>query len=388
MDRSKVHPVINEKGSNEKSDNEKQQQEEYMKMSRMKYTHDSSIHSVTTLDSAHYCDTFIIASDESSLMIWSMINGDKLLTIPSQHKAKISSVVSYVDDRVPPLVITGSWDEDIHVWPLMISYIDDKNKYEVDVDDCKVLTGHTNRIMSLKTHSSGQHNISHDGHHKNDAILLSGSADATIRIWSLVSLSYLHVIGNCSIISWVLCLDVYYSQEVNDYVVVSGGKDNAVRLWKLNEHDEDESAISPLRTIAGCPSRVVSLSVVTRNIAEPLVAVLCKNYQTILVYSLVTGKIYKKLIGHRHTINNIDILYSERYQVHMLVSASIAGNLRGWNPVTGELMQTFKGHYASINAVCMMCPRRSQDENIMISGMICDYLIYICPWLCDFYSAF
>jgi WD40 repeat protein len=348
----------------------------FLKMPRMKYKYHQPIHSVAVLDIPDIDDTFVIASDEKSVAIWSLRFGDLLLDIPGEHDSAISVVTAYVDDVIKPLIITGSWDETIHVWSLNVKCNDvtectgnHSSNDVISVGKRITLQGHTNRILTLKATENKEGLSCKDG-----PVLVSGGADCTLRVWSLRTLTFLYELSHCSIVTWVLCLDIYYSQEKDCSVVVCGGKDSTLRFWLLknpsvdNRNDEINSVL-PFRTISNCPSRVVALSITDATVDEPLIAVVCKNYLIIRVFSTLTGKLVRRLIGHKNPIMDIETCYSMRYQSHLLVSVSSVGNIRGWNPVTGELLRSFRGHTGMVYSACLCKPINAPDDVIIVSGM-------------------
>jgi WD40 repeat protein len=357
----------------------------FLKMPRMTYKHHEPIDSVAILDTPNIDDSFVVASDGTSVGIWSMRYGHFLVNIKGEHGAKISTVTTYVDGDTQPMIITGSWDETIHLWPLIVKSdvescdTKDNNttesitnrettsqstscKYSITVGSMTVLSGHTNRILTLKCTQNKQGRSSHEG-----PLLVSGSADATLRVWSLRDLTYLYTLSHCSIITWVLCVDVYYSEERGCSAVVSGGKDNTIRFWEL-EKPTDEENVKPFRTINNCPSRIVALTVTDVRYGDPLVIATCKNHLILRVFSIVSGKLVKRLVGHSHAITSIVTCYSTRVKSHILVSVSSTGNLRGWDPHTGELLRTFRGHTGCAHTACVFSPPSSPDEVIIISG--------------------
>ena len=382
-------------------------QKVFLQMPRMRYDHHHPIHSVTVLDIPNLDDTFVVACDENSVGVWSLRFGQFLLDLPAEHSAKISMVTTYVDDECTSSIITGSWDESIHIWPLDVVCVtsgDGSNvQHTITAKKCTILNGHTNRILTLKTTPN-----KHGKCHVDGPLLVSGSADSTIRVWSLTTSTFLYELSHCSIVTWVLCVDVYYSEEMNCAVVISGGKDNTLRLWKLCSPVEKE-IIRPFRVINDCPSRIVAMAItavtVTRDPPNstisvsdessanrihmnkatdkkaseglmgtntehegPMIAVICKNYLHIRVFSILTGQLIRLLSGHNHAINDIVTCFSPRFQSHILVSVSAAGNLRGWNPMSGELLKTFRGHTGGVLAACLFSPLLAPEDVIIVSG--------------------
>lgn len=337
----------------------------YLKMPRMKYTasHCQAIHSVAVLDVSSIDDTFVVATDERTTYIWSLRFGHFLLDIPSSHKAKISVAAAYVDESTDPLVITGSWDESIHVWSLLVKEAGRK-KYCVTTQKRTVLTGHTNRILALK---AAKNDRGLPCECSKGPLLVSGGVDCNVRVWSLKSLTYLYTLSHYSIATWILCLDVYYSTELNCSVVICGGKDHSIRFWRIEEPSDQENT-TPFLTISDFSSQVIAMAITDAGADNPLVAVIGKNDLNISLYSIHTGKLMRKLVGHCHAITDVASSYSTLFKAHLLVSLSSSHNIRVWSPMTGDLYRTFRGHKGVVSAACLFSPMSETDDLIIVSG--------------------
>ena len=129
----------------------------------------------------------------------------------SGHNARSFSVAW--SPLVPGLLASGSDDKKVLVWEVAIPK---KSESPKKVNFLRQLVGHKSNIRALSWN------------HKQRQILISGSWDATIRIWNVVSASCLQVIYDH-------VADVYTitSHPARPFCYVSCSRDSTLRVWEI-----------------------------------------------------------------------------------------------------------------------------------------------------------
>lgn len=138
---------------------------------------------------------------------------------------------------------------------------------------------------------------------------------------------------------WVTCL----STSLDDPdTILSGSRDKTVIVWKLDRklqsrHRYENRAPGP-----------VSVRV-------------------------VEGKMMKRLVGHNHFVQDIDISSDRQYAL----SASWDGTLRLWNLLSGETHKRFDGHKRDVLSVAFSADNRkivsgSMDKSIKVWNVLGD----------------
>ena len=181
------------------------------------------------------------------------------------------------------------------------------------------LAGHTSFVNALE--------ISHDG-----KMLISGSADQTIKVWDLATGAELKTLTGHT--SFVNTLAIAH----DDKTLASGGADLTIRLWDL-------ATGKTLSTFVGHTGFINTLhfshdgQILASGSAD----------KTIKVWDVATGKVLHTLTGHTGFVNSIDISADGS----TLVSGSTDQTIKVWNLNTGILMRTLVGHQGFINTVIM-----------------------------------
>jgi WD40 repeat protein len=318
--------------------------------------HENAVLSVALLEIPGTNELLVVSgSEDKSVAVWSMKTG-ALLSRVRGHTQRVVAIATYMSDSVEPVAITGSWDEYIRIWPLKYCMQGASKCETAMTSECMVLKGHTNRITSLRatTLQSG------------DAVIISGSTDASIRVWSIVKGQFLYSIFNANMVTWVLSLAVFFDTEHGD-VVVSGGKDSLMRMWALRD-PQSEDAAEPIKTISGSPSRVVSIVSYTTN-TDTLLVTLCRDF-IIRVWSVKRGELVRKMVGHSNSVTDLTLCHWALHNTAVVVSSSSNGNLRVWLLSTGELLRVFNGHSEETSTVVCYPTKSETNDIIIVSGSV------------------
>lgn len=194
-------------------------------------------------------NTLITASTDKTLRLWNLTTG-KCIFILKGH----TSTVRCLDIIEPkligydefgkkimypkrPVLVSGSRDFNLNLWDL--SMINDpliNKRYDlpewrhpksVDINDpsWQTETLHTNNeffIGTLRGHTDSVRSISVYGRH-----IVSGSYDASVRVWDLETLSCVHTLSGHSSKVYTTAIDPYRQR------VLSGSLDATVNVWDL-----------------------------------------------------------------------------------------------------------------------------------------------------------
>jgi WD40 repeat protein len=233
--------------------------------------------------------------------------------------------------------------------------------------------GHNREVSALAISPDGQ-------------VLVSGSADCTIRIWNLKNMQLLHQLnsGNTPITALAIEPDgnVFVSGSQGGTLkfwqlstgellhtipaiphnaiqalaihpdgqqLVTGGTDGIVRLWNLQSHVLLK-AFEPGKT----PVSAIAFS------ADGKYLVSGSQGGTLRIWQLSDGEMLPVLAGvHQDAIVGLAMPTTGQE----LISSSSDGIIKQWNLLTGELLSTFDRANTSIHSIAM-----SQNAPILVTG--------------------
>src|SRR5215470_2147454 len=172
-------------------------------------------------------------------------------------------------------------------------------------------------------------------------IIVSGSADAAVRVWDLEAGRLLHppLKGHHGKVTALAVGDLR-----GRAIVASGGDDRAVRMWDL-------ASGQPLGVPLLGHRRKVRAVAVGEVHGRPIV-VSGSNDNTVRVWEFDSGRqLYEPLVGHRGNVTAIAV--GELRGRVIAVSASEDFPLRVWDLEIGELLGTIEGHKGFVQAVAL-----------------------------------
>jgi len=217
-------------------------------------------------------------------------------------------------------------------------------------------------VNSIQAHSNWINRIKPSPF--NGSLIASTSGDATVKIWSLSSISpVLTLIRNYSDHT----LDVNTFEYINADIVASGSTDGTIRIWSINTGQ----TLRTIYTVSG----VYSLKLLSNGIH--LAAGLNSS---INIYNVNNGSLIASLKGHTSyvydlVLSRFDLLasssddltvrlwnlttYTNRFilkghtdqviglkqvSTDMLASGSLDSTLKLWNISNGQLIRSLTGH--------------------------------------------
>ncbi|KAH8802476.1 beta transducin-like protein HET-E2C*4 [Xylogone sp. PMI_703] len=172
--------------------------------------------------------------------------------------------------------------------------------------------------------------------------IVSGSSDSTIQLWNIVTKTPLHTLKGHS----HSILSVAFSPDGEQ--IVSNSADNTIRLW-------DVMTGTLLQTLEGCSGSVWSVPFSP----DGKLIVCVTNDNTIELWNIITKTLIQTLKGRFYAVYSVAFSPDGK----QIVSGSADSTIRLWDVMTGILLQTFKGHSNSIRSVAF-----SPDSKRIISG--------------------
>jgi hypothetical protein len=195
------------------------------------------------------------------------------------------------------------------------------------------LEGHQHEIRCLVISPSGK-------------ILASGSADHTVRLWSLAEPRALKVLEGHT--GWVNCLAINPSGNL----LASAGRDSPICLWRL----PSGRAVKKLK---GHTQAIFCLAISPdgRLLASG------SSDRTVRLWTLPTGQEWSTLQGHDGGVSCLAISPDGQ----LLASGSADGTVRLWSLPAGRLLRRLDGHHGEeLDGV--LCLAISPDGELLASG--------------------
>ncbi len=195
------------------------------------------------------------------------------------------------------------------------------------------LQGHSHEVRCLAITPSGR-------------ILASGSADHTVRLWSLPDGRALQTLEGHA--GWVNCLA--FSRDGR--VLASAGRDHRICLWRLPRG-------RLLQKLKGHTQTVFCLAI------SPNAKVLASGSSdnTVRLWSLSDGQLLRTLKGHEGGISCLAISPDGQ----CLASGSADGTVRLWSLPKGRSLARLDGHYG-VELDGALCLAISADSRLLASG--------------------
>ncbi|KAI8391485.1 WD40-repeat-containing domain protein, partial [Radiomyces spectabilis] len=192
----------------------------------------------------------------------------------------------------PNKVASGSRDRAICIWDLQTGQC---TRFD---------SGHTGSVLCMRAS-------------RDYSILLTGSSDATCKIWSLPDCRLLLTFRGHGHGVLDVCV-------IQDYIVTSS-RDHTIRVWdktgrelrQLTGHTGSVNALEPLDD-----RRVISAS----------------GDSTLKVWDITTGQCLRTMKGHTYGLACV------RYDGERIYSGGQDSQIRVWDPETGECLMTMSGH--------------------------------------------
>jgi WD40 repeat protein len=267
-------------------------------------------------------DLLFSSGYDKTIKIWNASSG-KLLRTLTGHTS-ITKSLSFYDEHSLCYLLSGSWDSTIRVW-------------DIRSGQClKVFTGHENRVKVV---------ISFALSDVADAerYILSGSDDCTIKLWSLVISDdkkeneeedcFYSFVGHGQP---VYCLALSNPANGQKRYLASGSADHTIRIWDLSSLTEP--SLRTKKTLKGELNghQGPVNSILFSQLDETKQLFSCSDDTTLIIWDYESGYMIRQLCGHRGGVTSLVSLF--RDDSEYLLTVSHDTTLRIWNSkMTNEL---------------------------------------------------
>lgn len=212
-----------------------------------------------------------------------------------------------------------------------------KNKFSNGGEDNNS-TSNTS-LLELKGHSLPVYGIDQD---KSNRLILSSSADETIRLWDTL-------VNQC--VAKYNCLSAGWGVElspIGSYYFASANQDKTVTMYSTDR-------VAPIRLMTGHTSDANCLS--WHDNGSLILS--GSDDKTARVWDIRTGKGVMKLLGSSSAISSV--CFSP--YGNLMAAGSDSGKIYLWDALTSRMMGILQGHEKAINSVAF-----SGDNQSLISG--------------------
>ncbi len=200
----------------------------------------------------------------------------------------------------------------------------------VDFGQLPMLLGHTSSVYGVCVTFNGKH-------------VVSGSADNTVRVWSLETGTCLRILSGHTALVKCVCL----TPDANH--VLSGSYDNTIRVWSLDSGD-------CVHVLNGHTEGVTCVVYACSPNASKKYVVSASVDKTIRVWSLENGDCLRTLCGHTSAVWTVCVSFDGKF----LVSGS--EDTRLWSLESGDCLRAFSGQGFETNCACFC------SEDKVVSG--------------------
>ncbi|OIP75311.1 MAG: hypothetical protein AUK48_07850 [Oscillatoriales cyanobacterium CG2_30_44_21] len=310
----------------------------------------------------------VSGGDDHGIKIWELQRGKCIKTLQGNSNA-IYAIAYSNQFNQQNILASGHEDQTIKLWNVDINA---PQTLEPDLQPFQILRGHSDRILSVTFSPNGQ-------------ILASGSADRTIKLWSLHTGKSIKTLQGHR--SWVWGIAI----SPDSKFLASGSYDHTVKIWDLESGE-------CLRTLQGHPSSV--LAVLFSHDGKTLFSsgydklvkhwhletgeclhtweadssnrlwamALSPNSQhlatggddhSVKLWDIETGACLRIFSGHSHPV--VSLIFTPNGD--RLISGSSDRTIKIWDVLTGNCLETLQGHDHWVASLAL-----SEDAKTLISS--------------------
>ncbi|XP_071961162.1 NACHT domain- and WD repeat-containing protein 1-like isoform X2 [Antedon mediterranea] len=291
----------------------------------------------------------VSASEDGTARLWDLMDGEPILTFTG-HSGPVHCVAMSSDSAY---LVSGSADDSLRVWDVdsgeeLRVIKEDHSSYSNHSvlcisHDCSKIISASNAIINVYELSSGVeiHNLT--GHSspvssifisKDDMILVSGSDDKSVKVWSVAT-------GNLLADKKEFDGEVSKVVMTNDGHILAGDKVGGLRIFSTSKIEESEIEVS-IKHVMQTPDNARVYSLCASNDSRWMVVAADMN---VLVYSVADCSLQHTLTGHEGIIDCVAVTYSDKY----IVSGARDSIMNVWDLATGQLVESLEGQQVEVS---------------------------------------
>ncbi|XP_031561382.1 transducin beta-like protein 3 isoform X2 [Actinia tenebrosa] len=215
--------------------------------------------------------------------------------------------------------------------------------YEMDTLDCRILSGHSNIVLSLDVNTDG-------------CKIVTGSKDNEVRIWNMDTANHYSCVavgkGHTHAVSTVAW------SRTGDEFVVSGSQDSTIKVWTVPQSNADLSVANMIvKVTEKVHDKDVNSVAVSPN--DKLLATGSQD-KTAKVWRTKDGTLLGTLRGHKRGVWCVQFSPVDQ----CIVSASGDSTIKIWALSDMTCVKTFEGHSSSVLKVMFV----SRGMQLVSSG--------------------
>ncbi len=258
-------------------------------------------------------DSTVFASggDDNTVKVWDAATGQCLYTLRG-HQDWVLSIAFSPDGS---LLATSSADRTIKLW-------------QSATGQCvQTLHGHTDWVSSIMFAPTTL-SLSLDDSVTDAPILVSGSADDTVKVWAASTGACLQTLSTDSGGVWAIAIAPPARLATDPATLITGGADATVRQWHI-------STGRCLQTLRGHQQHVRSLTLSAAG--DRIIS--SSEDQTIRIWDATTGACLKTLHEHIGAVWSVACGSHDRF-----ASGGFDQRVKLWDLRTGQCLSTLQGY--------------------------------------------
>ncbi|GAM91321.1 hypothetical protein ANO11243_093700 [Dothideomycetidae sp. 11243] len=295
----------------------------------------STAHSCSLLPHRHLQLIFFRFGKPDFLRLWLQSRRNLGGTSERQMMAAVVSLLAIMLTMMAILLSAASW---------FASSNDDRNIYIFDAETgalAKTLSGHEGAVWALA---------------REGETLVSVSTDRSGRVWDLKT-------GRCTRrllghTNTVRCVETVKQKPAGDEkdlqsYIVTGSRDATLRIWDLSDADAAENS-DPVSSVEPVDQRALHVlsghEASVRVIAAHADIVVSGSYDsTVIAWRISTGKMLRRMCGHTAKIYSIAL----DHEHSRCISGSMDRDIKIWSLTSGECLRTLSGHTSLVSLLAL-----------------------------------
>lgn len=218
---------------------------------------------------------------------------------------------------------------------------------------CRLLAGHTEAIVAVAVS-------------KRTGLIVTGSRDNTIRLWSTTN-SYSQPVKVCNAHTDVVSALAVLDSDPDRVLIASGSADLTIKMWR---YDIPRDSLEPMWTVKGHERDINAIV-----FASPSVLVSASQDKTAGLWDVSKGASLGALRGHKRG------LWTVSSAGDMIATGSADKTIKLWSLSSKECLRTLEGHTNSVLRLSFLSPPDHSTANAnQLVSVGSDGLLKVWDW--------